>query len=60
MRPSVNFLGALVLVFSVSSTVAIAPQGQGKPSPATSSYDKGPDSGRREISVTVAKVSLHT
>lgn len=57
MRPSLNLLAALVLAFGVSNTVAMAPQGQGKPSPATPSYNKGPDSGRRTITVTVAKTA---
>ncbi|KAF8422003.1 hypothetical protein EV426DRAFT_180604 [Tirmania nivea] len=57
MRLSLNFLGALVLVFGVSNIVAIAPQGKGQVSPPTPSYDKSPDSGRKEILVTVAKTA---
>ncbi|KAF8459053.1 hypothetical protein BGX38DRAFT_1264756 [Terfezia claveryi] len=57
MRPSMNFLGALVLALRVSSVVALVPQGQGKVSPSTPSYDKGPDSGKKQIIVTVAKTA---
>lgn len=53
-----NFLGALVLAFSVSGIVAKeAPQGTGKPSPASPSYNKGPDTGKQVHIVTVAKTA---
>ena len=59
MKPSPNFLGALILAFGVGNTVAVAPQGTGNVSPATPSYSKGPDSGRKTIYVTAAKVGSH-
>lgn len=58
MKPSMNFLGALVLAFGVSTTVAKeAPQGTGTPSPPTASYNKGPDTGKQAHVVTVAKTA---
>jgi len=60
MRPSLNFLGAAVLAFGVSSIVAkVAQEGKGPVSAPTASYNKGPDSGKKEHRVTVAQVGLH-
>jgi len=61
MRRSINFSSLLVLALGVLNVVAqeLDPSqlGTGKPSPPTASYNKGPDPGRVNHEVTVAKVS---
>jgi len=58
MRRSINFLSLLVMGLGVvAQTLDPSRLGTGDPSPATQSYLKGPDSGRKNYEVTVAKVS---
>ena len=60
MRRSINFLSLLAMGLYVFNVVAQevdpARLGTGDPSPASPSYGKDPDAGRKNHVVTVAKV----